>query len=347
MKSSRASWRMYSPLKWASFFRSKNALDALTSSRRNSSTISLSGRISTPTERGEVVHHRFGQVATVDVVTDRDVVATLRQLLALLVHDQREVGEHGDIGDAESLAQQQHLRRDVDEILAPNDVGDAHGRIVDGVGNEEHRQAAAADDDEVLEVGVLERHLAADQVVERCGSLVGGAKADDDAGAGLDVTVAAEAVVTGWAAGLLVAGLDRVLGAVAAVGRAVGEELLGCGDVVGQAIALVDGFAVEVDAEPVEGGEDRLDQLGLAALGVGVLDPQEHLPAHVAGEEPVEQRRAGTSDVEVSRRGGGESDANVGGRHPASVVGGPTPSGSPTADLERRAPRFAPGPGRC
>ena len=77
---------------------SKNAGDGVTSSSRNSSMISLDradldavGR--TPAEQGQVVAHGLGQEAAVSVVADRDVVAALRQLLALLVHEQRQVGE--------------------------------------------------------------------------------------------------------------------------------------------------------------------------------------------------------------------------------------------------------------
>ena len=39
----------------------------------------------TPAKEREVVHHRLGQVAAGPVVADRDVVAALRELLALLV----------------------------------------------------------------------------------------------------------------------------------------------------------------------------------------------------------------------------------------------------------------------
>jgi len=45
-KASPLSVRMYSPLKWASFFSSKNAGDGLTSSSRNSVSTTSQGTIS-------------------------------------------------------------------------------------------------------------------------------------------------------------------------------------------------------------------------------------------------------------------------------------------------------------
>ena len=47
-----------------------------------------------PPQQREVVDHRLGQVAAVAVVADRHVVTSLGELLALLVDQQRQVGEH-------------------------------------------------------------------------------------------------------------------------------------------------------------------------------------------------------------------------------------------------------------
>ena len=47
---------------------------------------------------------------------------------------------------------------------------------------------------------------------------------------------------------------------------------------------------------------------GSRAVLVGVLDPQQELAAHVAGRQPVEQRRAGAAQVQVARRRGCETD---------------------------------------
>src|SRR5260221_9317739 len=64
---------------------------------------------------------------------------------------------------------------------------------------------------------------------------------------------------------------------------------------------LVDGLAVPIQAEPGESIEDGLDRSLRGALAVGVLDPQQHLPAAPAGIEPVEQRGARPPDMQKAR----------------------------------------------
>src|SRR6266516_3662384 len=49
--------------------------------------------------------------------------------------------------------------------------------------------------------------------------------------------------------------------------------------------------------------------VGRARL-VGVFDPQQELAALVAGVQPVEERRAGASDVEITRGRGGEPNSD-------------------------------------
>jgi hypothetical protein len=66
------------------------------------------------------------------------------------------------------------------------------------------------------------------------------------------------------------------------------------------AVALVDGLAVPRQAEPPDLVEDVVRQLGPVALGVGVLDAQQHRAAGAPRLEPVEQQRARVAHVEVS-----------------------------------------------
>ena len=165
-----------------------------------------------PAEQGQVVAHRLGQVAPVAEVGDGDVVAALRQLLALLVDEERQVGEDRLVVEAEGVDDQQVLRRAVDVVLAADHVGDAHERVVDRVGEQEHRRAVRAEEDEVLEGGVGELDVAADEVVEAGRAVVGGAEAQRPPVAGLEAPVAAAAVVARRAAALLGPRLD-VLGA--------------------------------------------------------------------------------------------------------------------------------------
>ena len=71
---------------------------------------------------------------------------------------------------------------------------------------------------------------------------------------------------------------------------------------------LIDGVAVPIEPEPGEPVEDRGDRGVGGTFAVGVLDAQQHLPAGVAGIEPVEQRRAAAADMQKS---GGEGAKRV------------------------------------
>jgi hypothetical protein len=70
------------------------------------------------------------------------------------------------------------------------------------------------------------------------------------------------------------------------------EQLVRDLGVAGPELRLVIFVAVPIEAEPAHPVEDRVDRvLGRARL-VGILDAQQELAAVVAGEQPVEQRRA-------------------------------------------------------
>ncbi len=67
---------------------------------------------------------------------------------------------------------------------------------------------------------------------------------------------------------------------------------------------------VPVDAQPAEAVQDRRERRLDVPLLIGVVDPQQELPAVLPGEQPVEQRRAHAADVQVAGRTGGETGAN-------------------------------------
>ena len=85
------------------------------------------------------------------------------------------------------------------------------------------------------------------------------------------------------------------------------------------AFALEDGLAVPVELEPAQGVEDLLDVLLGGALPVGILDPQYELAPLLAGEEPVEERRARAADVERAR--GRRSESNSDGHGSGMLIG--------------------------
>ena len=56
--------------------------------------------------------------------------------------------------------------------------------------------------------------------------------------------------------------------------------------------------------------ENRLQRLLHVPLLVGVVDPQNELPAVLPGKEPIEQRSAYAANVQISGRAGSEAGAN-------------------------------------
>src|SRR5713226_1379231 len=70
---------------------------------------------------------------------------------------------------------------------------------------------------------------------------------------------------------------------------------------------LVDDLAVPIELEPFKAVQDGRDGRFGRSLPIGVLDTQQHLAAVLARIEPVEQRRAGSPDVEEAGRRGGKA----------------------------------------
>jgi hypothetical protein len=64
-----------------------------------------------PAEQREVVAHGLRQVALLAELEQRNLVAPLGELLALLVHEQRQVREHRILPVPERVAQQDVARR--------------------------------------------------------------------------------------------------------------------------------------------------------------------------------------------------------------------------------------------
>ena len=123
-----------------------------------------------PAEQREEVHHRLGQVALLAYsITD---VAPCR-LLSRFLSGPRISGTCANcgVGRAERLEQQHLLRRVRDVIVAAHDVRDLHVEVVGDDGEVVGRVAVGAQDDEVLDVGVVERDRAVHEIGERRGAL--------------------------------------------------------------------------------------------------------------------------------------------------------------------------------
>ena len=192
----------------------------------------------------------------------------LRQLLAVGAVQERQVRVERRLG-AERLQDHQLARRVGDVVGAAHDVRDAHVVVVDGDREVVERAAVAARDDEVVDVLVLEGDLAADDVGHRGRALVRDPQAD---------------------------------GALVLVGGAVLDEARDLLLVAADPLGLRDRALVPVELEPLERVEDLLDVLGRRALAVGVLDAQDERAARAAGQQPVVQCRARSTDVQCARR---------------------------------------------
>ena len=233
------------------------------------------------------------------------------------------MGEDRLVLDTHRPAQQHRLGGGVEQVLTADHVGDLHGGVVDGVGDEEGDRAVAAGDNEVLKVGALEADAAPDDVLEGDGTGRRRGETHHRVRADRQVAIAAEPVVARWAVGLGVAGIDVAAYTVAGVGLVLVEQLadrLGV-DVGAFGLAQLLATVVPVEAQPLQRVEDHRHQLGPRPLGVGVLDADEKLPADRSGEKPVEQ--GGPGRTEVQRAGGGRGETNAGGHR---VEGSATPS---------------------
>ena len=69
-----------------------------------------------------------------------------------------------------------------------------------------------------------------------------------------------------------------------------------------EALRLEERALVPFDSEPLQPGEDAVDQFRAVALDIGVLDAQQHRAALVPGKKPVEQRGARAAHVEIAGR---------------------------------------------
>src|SRR5690606_34614779 len=125
---------------------------------------------------------------------------------------------------------------------------------------------------------------------------------------------------------LLPALLELLGRAVAVVGLALGQELLGVLAVNLQPLALLVGAIgsahlgtlVPVDLQPPQGVDDGPGGLFGGTLQIGILDAQHEGAAVMAGKQPVEQCRPGPAHVEKPRGAWGIPGADF--LHPLAAL---------------------------
>jgi hypothetical protein len=82
----------------------------------------------------------------------------------------------------------------------------------------------------------------------------------------------------------------------------VGQAFLSRFQVQGGSLGLVERAFVPIHAQPLQTLEDTVDQFGLVAFRVGVLNTQNHHAVEVPSEKPVEERCARSPHVEIAGR---------------------------------------------
>jgi len=65
---------------------------------------------------------------------------------------------------------------------------------------------------------------------------------------------------------------------------------------------------VRCDAQPRQIFEDRLDEMRLGTLGVGIVEPEDEGAAQLLRQQRVPQRRAGVADVDIAGGRGSETE---------------------------------------
>src|SRR5690606_13554185 len=239
----------------------------------------------------------------------------------------------------------------VDVVVAAHHVGDAHVDVVHDHGEVVGRVAVGTEDHQVVELAVGDLDAALDLVVPRHDAVERIAEADHAVGiiAVRQVGVARGAAVARLLArshGLLAHRLEFLARLVRVISVARGDELLGHLAVTVQAMGLVDRAFVVVHAQPGHRLEDRVDRRLGTALAVGVLDPQDELPAAATRLQPAVQRGARAADVQVTGGAGGETGAAGHGRRQATGFRNFTlPAALQWADDHALHLRPAPGPG--
>ncbi len=208
-------------------------------------------------------------------------------------------------------------------IVAPDDVRDGHGHVVDDHAEVVGGRSVGADEDPVVELPVLERDGPVDEIVHHGRALVRDAQAQRAGGEAAVTTAAGVAERLLARLGRLALGVQRLGRAVAVVRAAALQQALRMRaidvEALGLPVARRRRPLVPVEPEPPQGVDDEVDVLVGRARLVGVLDPQDEHATVMPREQPVEQRRPRPADVQMPGRTRREPHA-YGGRRGISGI---------------------------
>jgi hypothetical protein len=254
----------------------------------------------------------------------------LGQSRAVRAQDQRDVSENRR-SRAERLIDHGLFGRVRKVIGASDDVGNAHVDVVNHNAQLVGGKPVRAQQNEILDFGVLELAGAEDGVLKSRRARRWDTKADGPshsfALASGSLRVGKIAAATGRCFhrfGTFVVAFARLLGvvgsavhrwlAIAGKGSATGEQTLGRFLVERKALRLKKRPFVPLDSQPLQASENSIDKLGTVALYVSVFDAQDECTAFVSRKKPIEQRGSCTADMEIARRRRCKANARLFGR---------------------------------
>ncbi len=280
-----------------------------------------------PPDERQVVHERLRQVALLPELCHRRRTVPFGQRTVIGTEDEREVRERRCVVPERLV--EQHLPRRVRHVVFPtHHVRDPHQRIVHDHHEIVGGQPVRSHEDGIADDVAAERDRTANHVVKRHFARRRHLEADDGSIAG------------GHTAG----GLGRIEPTAAPhvsrwLGRgkrqgAIPLELLGSAETVvrlprieqPRGVRAVQGepFRLAIrpvrparirplvprEPHPAEIVEDARFRLACGALPVGILDAEHERALLPSCEQPVEERRTGVPDVEMTSRRGSEADTH-------------------------------------
>ena len=255
-----------------------------------------------PAEEREKIAESLGQEAFVAIGAYAGGAVAFGEAGAIGAQDQRDMGKDRRRG-AESAVEQDLFRGVRNVVGAANDMGDAHLDVVDnsakligGQGGPAAGAASRAHEDEILDFvilhfagtkhGVFESRSGAQRNAKAYGwILMGGG------GLAFAATAANDAPYFAFGGGRIVRRIAPgvfLRGAVAEIGGACGEQLIGGGSVTGQALRLEERPFIPVESEPIQSVENAFHQFRPIPLDVRVFDSKNKGATAVPGKQPVE-----------------------------------------------------------
>ena len=245
----------------------------------------------------------------------RNGVTPLRQLLALLVHEQRHVRPRRR-GRTERLPQHLLLRRVRQMLLGADDERDPHRQIVDNVGEQEHRRPVATQQHEIVDRVVIENRLATNEIATVVDPGRGTRKRSTRRAPGSsDRSRQNPSYPPPFSPAASFRASTASRAALAAVSRSRSRPAEAQRHDVRprtrSADNLVINSTIRADADPGERLVDAVDPLLTIAFGVGVFDPQNERAALFPGDDPVVERGARSPNVQESRRRRGETNSDT------------------------------------